>query len=162
MYRAAISASRLSDTRPASASELRNCKSARRRRLCCETSVVWQNRFVTRHTTAAAAILKRIHRFCRKRTLFRHCRRDTFSKTASRGSVLLLESPMRIPSGLCYAIAFAVLLLRPTPMTPQTDLHQEDRQALLKILSEVENAINAQDIEALVKLMRPDCTVTWW
>jgi uncharacterized protein (TIGR02246 family) len=47
-------------------------------------------------------------------------------------------------------------------MTAQTDQHQEDRQALLKILSQVESAINAQDIEALIALTTPDCTVTWW
>ena len=52
-------------------------------------------------------------------------------------------------------------------MTPQTDLHptdlhQEDRQALLKILSAVEAAINAQDIEGIIAQMSPDCTVTWW
>jgi uncharacterized protein (TIGR02246 family) len=41
-------------------------------------------------------------------------------------------------------------------------LHQEDRQALLKILSEVEKAINAQDIEGILAQMRPDCTVIWW
>ncbi len=68
---------------------------------------------------------------------------------------------MRIPSGLRYAVVFAALL-RPLPMTSQNDLHQEDRQALLKILSKVEDAINAQDIEGLIALMRPDCTVTWW
>jgi ketosteroid isomerase-like protein len=42
------------------------------------------------------------------------------------------------------------------------DLHQEDRQALLKILSAVESAINAQDIEGILAQMSPDCTVTWW
>jgi ketosteroid isomerase-like protein len=68
---------------------------------------------------------------------------------------------MRILSRLCYAVAFAALL-RPLPMPAQTDLHQEDRQALLKILSEVENAINAQDIEGILAEMTPDCTVTWW
>jgi ketosteroid isomerase-like protein len=47
-------------------------------------------------------------------------------------------------------------------MTAQDDLHQEDRQALLKILSEVEQAINAQDIEGIMAQMRSDCTVTWW
>jgi len=47
-------------------------------------------------------------------------------------------------------------------MTAQEDLHQEDRKALLKILSEVEHAINAQDVEAIIAQMRPDCTVTWW
>jgi ketosteroid isomerase-like protein len=47
-------------------------------------------------------------------------------------------------------------------MTAQNDLHQEDRQALLKILSAVENAINAQDIEGIIGQMSPDCTVTWW
>ncbi|MEO8125732.1 MAG: nuclear transport factor 2 family protein [Bryobacteraceae bacterium] len=51
-------------------------------------------------------------------------------------------------------------------MTPETDLqhdlHREDRQALLQILSSVEAAINAQDIEGLITLMSPDCTVTWW
>ena len=48
------------------------------------------------------------------------------------------------------------------PIWPQNDLHAEDRQALLKILSAVEAAINAQDIEGIVAQMRPDCTVTWW
>jgi ketosteroid isomerase-like protein len=47
-------------------------------------------------------------------------------------------------------------------MTAQTDTHQEDRQKLLKILGYVEEAINAQDIEGLIRLMSPDCTVTWW
>src|SRR5579872_2183360 len=68
---------------------------------------------------------------------------------------------MRTPTRMCYAIAFAALL-RPLPMTPQDDLHQEDRQALLKILSAVEGAINAQDIEGIIAQMRSDCTVTWW
>jgi ketosteroid isomerase-like protein len=47
-------------------------------------------------------------------------------------------------------------------MTAQDSLHQDDRQALLKILGEVEKAINAQDIEGMVAQMSPDCTVTWW
>jgi ketosteroid isomerase-like protein len=47
-------------------------------------------------------------------------------------------------------------------MTAQDDLHQEDRQALLTILSDVESAINAQDVEGILARMRPDCTVTWW
>jgi ketosteroid isomerase-like protein len=69
---------------------------------------------------------------------------------------------MRTPSGLRYAFVVAALLW-PLPMTPQNnELHQEDRQALLKILSGVESAINAQDIESLIAQMNPDCTVTWW
>ena len=56
---------------------------------------------------------------------------------------------------ICYVFAMASL-------TAQTDLHQPDRQALLKILSQVESAINAQDIEGMIALMTPDCTVTWW
>jgi ketosteroid isomerase-like protein len=68
---------------------------------------------------------------------------------------------MLTPARLCYAVAFAALL-RPSPMTAQNDLHQEDRQALLKILSAVESAINAQDIEGIIAQMSPDCTVTWW
>lgn len=68
---------------------------------------------------------------------------------------------MRILSRLCYAVVFTALL-RPLPMTPQTDPHQQDRQALLKILSNVENAINAQDVEGIISQMSPDCTVTWW
>ena len=68
---------------------------------------------------------------------------------------------MRTPSGLRYAVAFAALLW-PLPMTSQNDSHQEDRQALLQILSKVENAINAQDIEGIIAQMSPDCTVTWW
>ncbi len=47
-------------------------------------------------------------------------------------------------------------------MTAQNDLHQEDRQALLRILAEVEKAINAQDIDGILAQMRADCTVTWW
>jgi ketosteroid isomerase-like protein len=68
---------------------------------------------------------------------------------------------MRAPSTLCYAVAVAALL-RPIPMTAQDDLHHEDRQALLGILSKVENAINAQDVEGILAQMSPDCTVTWW
>jgi ketosteroid isomerase-like protein len=68
---------------------------------------------------------------------------------------------MPTPSRLCYAVAFAALL-RPLPMTAQDDLHSADRQALLRILSAVEAAINAQDIEGIVAQMSPDCTVTWW
>jgi ketosteroid isomerase-like protein len=68
---------------------------------------------------------------------------------------------MRISSGLPYALAFAVLL-RPLPMAPQGDTHQEDRQALVKILNEVQKAINDQDIEGILAQMSPDCTVTWW
>src|SRR5215467_12803630 len=67
---------------------------------------------------------------------------------------------MPAPSGLWYAFALATLL-RPTPMIAQNDLHHEDRQALLKILSEVEKAINAQDIEGIIAQMHPNCTVTW-
>ena len=68
---------------------------------------------------------------------------------------------MRMLSRLCCAIAFTAIL-RPLPMTPQTDPHAQDRQALLKILSNVENAINAQDVEGIISEMSPDCTVTWW
>ena len=68
---------------------------------------------------------------------------------------------MPTPTRLCYAIAF-VALLQPFPMNAQTDSHQEDRQALLKILSTVEKAINDQDIEGIIAQMSPDCTVTWW
>jgi ketosteroid isomerase-like protein len=53
-------------------------------------------------------------------------------------------------------------MLRPLPMTAQNDLHQEDRQALLKIMSAVEKAINDQDIEGIIAQTSPDCTVTWW
>ena len=68
---------------------------------------------------------------------------------------------MPTPSKLCYVVAF-IALLQPFPMTAQDDLHKEDRQALLKILSAVEAAINAQDIEGIIAQMSPDCTVTWW
>jgi ketosteroid isomerase-like protein len=68
---------------------------------------------------------------------------------------------MRAPTTLCYAVAVAALL-RPIPMTAQDDLHHEDRQALLNILSKVESAINAQDVEGILAQMSPDCTVTWW
>src|SRR5262245_56996847 len=68
---------------------------------------------------------------------------------------------MRISSGLWCALAFASVL-GPLPIPAQDDLNREDRQALLKILSEVEKAINAQDIEGILSQMRPDCTVTWW
>src|SRR5258708_36884332 len=47
-------------------------------------------------------------------------------------------------------------------MTAQDNLHEDDRQALLKILSEVEKAINAQDVNGILAQMRPDCTVIWW
>jgi ketosteroid isomerase-like protein len=47
-------------------------------------------------------------------------------------------------------------------MTAQDDLHQQDRQALLKVLSDVGAAINAQDIDGILGQMRADCTVIWW
>ncbi len=75
--------------------------------------------------------------------------------------MLRLKTLMRTRAGLWCAVALAALL-RPLPMTPQDDLHQEDRQALLQILHRVEAAINAQDIEGIIAEMRPDCTVTWW
>lgn len=62
---------------------------------------------------------------------------------------------------LCYALAVAAML-RPIPMTAQDDLHQEDRKALLNILSAVEKAINDQDIEGIIAQAHPNCTVTWW
>ena len=62
---------------------------------------------------------------------------------------------------LCSVLALAALL-RPLPMTAQNELHQVDREALLKILAEIEKAINAQDIDGILAQMRPDCTVTWW
>jgi uncharacterized protein (TIGR02246 family) len=68
---------------------------------------------------------------------------------------------MRISSHLCYALALAIMV-SPLPIAAENDLHQEDRKALLRILGEVEAAINAQDIEGLLAVMRPDCTVTWW
>ncbi len=68
---------------------------------------------------------------------------------------------MRMIARLCFTLVLASLL-RPLPMTAQSDLHQDDRQALLKILAEVEKAINAQDIDGILAQMRPDCTVTWW
>jgi uncharacterized protein (TIGR02246 family) len=68
---------------------------------------------------------------------------------------------MRISSHLCYALALVIMAI-PLHVAAEDDLHQEDRKALLKILGEVEAAINAQDIEGLIAVMRPDCTVTWW
>src|SRR5437879_4885624 len=73
-------------------------------------------------------------------------------------SVLILEALMGSASRFLCAVFFAALL----PATAQHDLHQQDRQELLKILSGVEAAINAQDIEGILAHMRPDCTVTWW
>lgn len=58
---------------------------------------------------------------------------------------------------------FTLAALLPSgPMVAQEDAHQEDRQELRKILTEVERAINAQDIEGILAQMSPDCTVTWW
>ncbi|HEY2013687.1 MAG TPA: nuclear transport factor 2 family protein [Bryobacteraceae bacterium] len=68
---------------------------------------------------------------------------------------------MRTPSRLLRALTLAALL-RPLPMTAQNEMHQEDRQALLRILGEVEKAINAQDVEGILAQMRSDCSVTWW
>ncbi len=68
---------------------------------------------------------------------------------------------MPTPSKLWYVLVFAAML-QPLPTIAQDDLHKEDRQALLKILSAVEGAINAQDIEGIIAQMSPDCTVTWW
>lgn len=68
---------------------------------------------------------------------------------------------MSTPSRLLRSLTLAALLWSPS-MTAQNESHQEDRQALLKILNEVETAINAQDIEGMIALMRADCRVTWW
>jgi ketosteroid isomerase-like protein len=68
---------------------------------------------------------------------------------------------MMTRSVLRYALALAALL-RPFPLAAQQDVHQDDREALRKILSEVEKAINAQDIEGIIAQMHPNCTVTWW
>jgi ketosteroid isomerase-like protein len=68
---------------------------------------------------------------------------------------------MRISNSLWYALAL-VVLVQPLQIQAQEDLHHDDRVALLKILTEVEAAINEQDIEHLIREMRPDCTVTWW
>jgi hypothetical protein len=68
---------------------------------------------------------------------------------------------MSLTRRLCYAVAVAALL-RPVPMTAQNDPHQNDRQALLKILSAVEKAINDQDIEGIIAQASPDCSVIWW
>jgi hypothetical protein len=68
---------------------------------------------------------------------------------------------MMTRSGLWRLLALASLL-RPFPITAQPDVHQDDREALRKILSEVVKAINAQDIEGIIAQMHPNCTVTWW
>jgi uncharacterized protein (TIGR02246 family) len=54
-------------------------------------------------------------------------------------------------------LAFAALLLQ-----AQEDSRQQDREELRKILTAVEAAINAQDIEAMLAQMDPNCTVVWW
>ena len=68
---------------------------------------------------------------------------------------------MWISSRFCRVAALAALVW-PLPIKAQDDLHAEDRKALLKIMSEVENAINAQNVEGILAQMSPDCTVTWW
>ena len=62
----------------------------------------------------------------------------------------------RVLRGASLAYTWQALLSRPNRSA------QQDRHALLKILSEVEEAINAQDIEGILAQMSPDCTVTWW
>lgn len=62
---------------------------------------------------------------------------------------------------LWYALALP-LIFGPTMMRAQDHLHDADRQSLLKILSEVEKAINDQSIDGILAQMAPDCTVTWW
>jgi hypothetical protein len=64
-------------------------------------------------------------------------------------------------SRLPYLLA-AGALLWPVSLLAQDDPHQEDHQALRKLLIEVEKAINAQDIEGMLAQMDPNCTVTWW
>ena len=62
-----------------------------------------------------------------------------------------------------WSCVFALAALSwPVPIIAQDDPHQEDRLALRNILSEVEKAISAQDIEGIIAQMSPDCTVTWW
>jgi ketosteroid isomerase-like protein len=58
--------------------------------------------------------------------------------------------------------ALALALLWALPIAAQDDAHQDGRVALRKILTAVEAAINAQDIEGILAQMDPNCTVTWW
>jgi hypothetical protein len=66
-----------------------------------------------------------------------------------------------LPGRLRYWLGVAAVLWS-LPMLAQDDSRQEDHLELQKLLSEVEKAINAQDIEAMLAQMDPRCTVTWW
>jgi len=61
--------------------------------------------------------------------------------------------------------AFASLLLAgalqgTTPAAAQ-DVHEADRQALIKVFREIEAGINDQNIDRMVAQMHPEATVTW-
>lgn len=52
--------------------------------------------------------------------------------------------------------------LAPGPALADTpDPHAEDRKALIRVFTEMEAAINTQDVGRMVAQMTPDATVTW-
>jgi len=59
-------------------------------------------------------------------------------------------------------VAMLCMLHLPSVIAAETDSHAQDRKALLKLFGEMEAAINAQDIDRMLKQMHPDATITWW
>ncbi len=58
----------------------------------------------------------------------------------------------------CFVLLAA---LWPFAARAATDLHEADRQALLKVFREIEAGINDQNVDRMVAQMDPAATVTW-
>jgi uncharacterized protein (TIGR02246 family) len=60
------------------------------------------------------------------------------------------------------ALSLWLLVLPAAPsIAADSDLHAADRAALLKVFREMEDGINAQDVNRMIAQMHPDATVIW-
>ena len=67
---------------------------------------------------------------------------------------------MKIPLPALFTLSL-ILLLPDSSYAEAVDPHTADRQALIKVFTEIEAGINDQNIERMVAQMTPDATVTW-
>ena len=70
---------------------------------------------------------------------------------------------MRLLLSCLFAFALAVSAQQsaPPPAAAESDPHAEDRKLLLKIFHEVEESINSQSLDRMVKQMDPTAIVVW-
>jgi hypothetical protein len=66
-----------------------------------------------------------------------------------------------MPSLILWCFMLSATAIAQAPALPNPDPHAEDREALLKIFSEVEASINAQSLERMVQQMDPAAAVVW-